>query len=1261
MFRDWHSFARTWLFVLLIVAVAVTGPIPSPFVAQAATFPALPRVYLDTTYTPPTGRTIAVPAGGDFQAALNAAAPGDVITLQAGATFLGPFTLPTKPGSGWIIVRTSAPDSSLPLPGRRISPASTAVMPKIVVGASMGGAVRTASGAHHFRFIGVEVMPLPGAYVYSLIELGAGETSLASLPNNFIFDRCYIHGDPVAGGRRGIAMNAASTAVIDSYVADFKEVGNDTQALMSWNGPGPFKIVNNYLEGAGENVLFGGSDSTIPNLVPSDIEVRGNYFFKPLSWRVGDPAYTGTPWTVKNSFELKNAARVLIDGNIFEYNWVGADQKGFAIVFTPRNQTGTAPWSTVTDVTFTHNIVRHATAGVNFLGWDYTYPSGQLQRVLIQNNLFLDIGGAVWGLGRLFQFVDGTADVTIDHNTAFQTENLITAAVAVPSRATHTGFSFTNTITPHNLYGIAGDGTFGSPLLTLTTYFPGSVLGRNALPGGTASSYPPDNFFPATLTQVGFVNLATGDYHLAITSPYKNVGTDGKDLGADIDALNTATANAVSAPPTLSVAPQTAVDFGAVAIGTSVDQSLTVTNSGGRVLTGTASSTAPFTVASGGPFSLAAGGSQTVVVRFTPTAAGSFAGTITISSNGGGASGALVGTGTVLGVSGTNVASITTNSAAITWTTNQPADSQVDYGLTSAYGSVTSLDPTLVTAHVQTLTGLTPGALYHYRVRSKNAGGSAVSGDSTFTTPPAPPSISLTAPSAGQTVVGTIPVSAGASSIVGIAGVQFMVDGTNLGSEVTAAPYTASWNTASTVNGPHALTAVARDTRGIVTTSSAVTVTVSNITSVSVSPTTLAFGSVPVGTTSAAQRVSITNTGSVGASVSSVSVTGPFAISQNYCLATISWNGVLAPGTHCDVYVVFAPTVASTVSETLSVSAAGSLAPVTLAGTGVSTATAVSVSPTTLAFGSAFVGTTSTAQRVSITNTGSVGASVSSVSVTGPFAISQNYCLATISWNGVLAPGTHCDVYVVFAPTVASTVSETLSVSAAGSLAPVTLAGTGVSTATAVSVSPTSLAFGSVTVGTISAAQRIAVINTGSVATSVGRVSVTGPFVISQNSCLATATWNGVLAPGGHCDVYVAFAPTVASTVGETLSVSAGSLASATLAGTGVSTATAVSVSPTSLAFGSVPVGTISAAQRIAVINTGSVAASVGSVSVTGPFAISQNSCLATATWNGVLAPGGHCDVYVVFVPVVVNSASGTLSISVAGSVYPVLLNGAGL
>ena len=132
---------------VLAVAAALLGVAgegsPSPKVA-----PELPRRLVDTTLVAPSGRTIAVAAGGNFQGALNAAQPGDVITLQAGATFTGPFALPAKPGAGWIIVRTSAPDTALPPPDTRIDPSHASVMPKIVVRGPMWTfAIRAAPGA----------------------------------------------------------------------------------------------------------------------------------------------------------------------------------------------------------------------------------------------------------------------------------------------------------------------------------------------------------------------------------------------------------------------------------------------------------------------------------------------------------------------------------------------------------------------------------------------------------------------------------------------------------------------------------------------------------------------------------------------------------------------------------------------------------------------------------------------------------------------------------------------------------------------------------------------------------------------------------------------------------------------------------------------------------------------------------------------------------------------------------------------------------
>lgn len=134
------------MFVAIAPAVLLLALILQPFVAEAVE-PELPRAHLDTTYSPPTGRTVAVPRGGDFQAALLAAQAGDVITLAAGATYRGPFTLPNKAGAGWITVRSSVPDAGFPPPGTRVTPAHAPLMPRLV--ASTGSAITTARGARH--------------------------------------------------------------------------------------------------------------------------------------------------------------------------------------------------------------------------------------------------------------------------------------------------------------------------------------------------------------------------------------------------------------------------------------------------------------------------------------------------------------------------------------------------------------------------------------------------------------------------------------------------------------------------------------------------------------------------------------------------------------------------------------------------------------------------------------------------------------------------------------------------------------------------------------------------------------------------------------------------------------------------------------------------------------------------------------------------------------------------------------------------------
>src|SRR5262245_9322165 len=245
-------------------------------------------------------------------------------------------------------------------------------MPTLVAPA-YGSALVTEAGAHHYRFIGVEIRPAANTFVYNLVLFGSDtEPVLANFPHHLIIDRSYLHGDPVAGTRRGVALNSRDTAIIDSYLADFKEAGADTQAICGWNAAGPFKIVNNYLEAAGENVMFGGADPAVSGLVPADIELRHNTIAKNPAWKPKAPTYDGSRWTIKNLLELKNARRVLIEGNLFEEQWESAQT--YALVLTPRNS-GTAPWSTVEDVTIRYNWIRRVWSVLAVSGFDEYHPS----------------------------------------------------------------------------------------------------------------------------------------------------------------------------------------------------------------------------------------------------------------------------------------------------------------------------------------------------------------------------------------------------------------------------------------------------------------------------------------------------------------------------------------------------------------------------------------------------------------------------------------------------------------------------------------------------------------------------------------------------------------------------------------------------------------------------------------------------------------------------------------------------------------------
>jgi hypothetical protein len=552
----------------------------------------LPRVYIQSAManTPAPGTTITVNSGGDFQSALNSASCGDTIALQAGATFSGVFTFPAKScdENHWIIVRTSASDSALPAEGSRLTPcyagvaslpgrpafnctSTSNVLAKLVMPTASLGPIIFVSGANYYRLIGLEVTRLAGTgIVYSLASVKSGGTA-----SNVILDRVWLHGTAHDETGKGLQLGGFSYAsVVDSFFTDLHCVsvsGSCTDAAAVSGGAnnpvGPFKIVDNFLESSGENIIFGGALSAT---TPGDIEIRQNHLFKPLTWMKGQAGYVGgtngNPFIVKNFFELKNAQRVLFEANIMENTWGGFSQNGDGILLTPKNQaSGTSsnlcPNCFVTDVTVRYNTMSHVGGGMEIANGLSDNGGAALdgQRYSIHDLIVDDVDPVKYaGSGRLAEITTALGapllqNVSINHITAFPPSGLFTVG-GVAGATKMPNFIFANSLVTTGTYPVWSTGGttncayYDKPLTTFNACFSPYSFANNALiatPSGfPASVWPTGNLFPTSAAAVQFVNYNNGnggDYHLLSSSPYKNAGSDGKDLGADIDAIQSET------------------------------------------------------------------------------------------------------------------------------------------------------------------------------------------------------------------------------------------------------------------------------------------------------------------------------------------------------------------------------------------------------------------------------------------------------------------------------------------------------------------------------------------------------------------------------------------------------------------------------------------------------------------------------------------------------------------------------------------------
>jgi len=722
----------------------------------------------------------------------------------------------------------------------------------------------------------------------------------------------------------------------------------------------------------------------------------------------------------------------------------------------------------------------------------------------------------------------------------------------------------------------------------------------------------------------------------------------------------------------------TAVNFGKVGVGKQTTQTVAVSNTGSTTVSITQATISNPQFSLTGvtlPMSIATGQSGNFTVAVTPSTTGTLSGTLTVQ-------GSNVTTPAVVNLSATAVApapQISVSSSSVQFGTvgvgstgnmNVTISNTGSADLTISVISITGAEFGVsgITTPKTIVAGQSAQASLSFQPK---VGGAAAGSLSITSNDPVNPTTSVALAGTGSTApfgqLQASPTSVSFGSVSTGSNTTQHITLTNTGTVAVQITNIAATGTGFAVNGittPIIVNAAASAILNVVfapttagSASGSVTVTSNASNSpltvpvtgtgvqpgLSITPASFAFGSVVDGQTKS-QNFTLTNTGSSSLTISQLTVSG-----AGYSISGLATPSTIAAGGSATFSATFAPTTAGSLpgSVTIASNAAGSPSIVALSGTGVAGTVAVSANPTSLSFGSVNAGITSS-KSVTLTNSGSANVTISQVTVSA-----KDMTTSGVTTPLTLAPGQTQTMNVAFKPSAAETVSGNITVtSTLGTSTVVSVSGTGIQAA--ISLTPSSANFGSVTVGSTNS-QTILVTNTGTGVLTITQASVTGSGFSTTGLTLPLS-----INPGLSSTFNAQYQPAAAGSASGSITIvsnAASSPSVVALTGTGVAATQTLLLSTNSVSFGSVNTGTTST-QTVTVTNTGNSNVQISLIAVSG-----AGYTLSGASAPVTLTPSQNLTFSVIFSPTVAGSVSGSVTITsnATGSPSTISLSGSGV